>query len=481
MRRRGTIFGRSWAGPLLGVAAALLVSPLPGFPVALASPTIATMSAAAAPFRNPINHVVIIMMENHAFDNYFGGYCQHVSKYCSAAVDGVGAGLCIPFNPANPSSGCVSTFNFTRQQMVSPNLPHSWSSTVSSINGGAMNGFYSAEGNGTATFGEFNAATIPTYWNLAEQYAIGDNFYSSALSFSLPNHWFLMAGTTPPSAVNSTGTTNVSLEHLYLDQANQTTSVADLLNTTPSVSWKYYDWALPSYSAAINVPFGQGAYSYWNPLAAKSESYLSRFSSHFVSRDQIFTDARQANLPSISWVIPAPTFSDHGKVANIGDGENFTASVVNAIEQSRQWKSTAVFLAWDDYGGFFDHVAPPRLDGLGLSFRVPLIVISPYARENAVIHASGDFSSLLRFVEWRFSLGCLATRDCNAPLPLAYFNFNQTARAPLTFPTNWMRASYPMPLQRTGGGGGGDHSPCADCAIDPSLWGSGSALPAEVD
>lgn len=483
----GEWFPRAFELAGLSLVSLVLISPLAGFAVPAVPALGAGLSVEARSTTNPIQHVVIIMMENHAFDNYFGSYCQTTGKYCSSTVAGVGAGQCVPYDPLKVSLGCASTFNFTRQQMRSVDLPHNWTSTVGSINGGAMNGFYQSEGGSTTTFGEYNRATIPTYWDLAEQYAIGDNFYSSALSYSLPNHWYLLAGQTPPIAVNSTGTTNISEKHLYLNQSNRTQTVEDLLNASPSVSWKMYDWALPSYATAINDPFGQGAYSYWNPLAAKSESYSAPFSSHFVARSQLFTDARQGNLPAVSWVIPAPAFSDHPKVSNIGDGENFTASVVNAIEQSTQWKHTAIFLAWDDYGGFYDHVAPPPVDGLGWSFRVPLIVISPYARENAVVHQSGDFASLLHFVEWRFSLGCITARDCNATLPLGYFDFNQTARGPMSFPTNWENAVYPMALQRAsgGGGGGGGKLVCGTCGTDPNAWDSGppsSALdPMEVD
>ena len=463
---------RSLAGAAL--IAMILLSPVPAGPAigGLLQGSAFTLNAGHP--KNPIDHIVIIMMENHAFDNYFGGYCQKLGPHCSATVDGVGGGMCVPRFPGHPSRGCVNTFNFTTSQMRTRDIPHDYDATVKSINNGSMDGFYKAEGRLTLPFGEYNGTTIPTYWNMAEQYAIGDRFFSSALSYSLPNHWYLMAGQSPPTAVNASHGVTVAQKHQYLNQSNATKTVGDLLNATPSVSWKYYAWKLPPYSASINAPFGYFAYSYWNPLAAKAESYNSWFASHFVHRNQLFTDASRGKLPNVSYVIPGPSFSDHPKAANIGKGEDFVASVVNAIEASPNWKHTAIFLCWDDYGGFFDHVAPPPVDGLGLSIRVPLIVISPYARENAVIHQRGDFTSLLAFVEWRFGLGCLTSRDCNATLPFAYFNFHQDPRDPLLFPTNWMKATYPMALQ---GGPGSTPNQCTSCDIKPWAWNTGPPSP----
>jgi phospholipase C len=165
------------------------------------------------------------------------------------------------------------------------------------------------------------------------------------------------------------------------------------------------------------------------------------------------------------------TFSDHPP-ANLSQGMAFVASVVDAVEESPEWSSTAVFLSWDDYGGFYDNVAPPSIDPLGLSLRVPLIVISPYTPAGYVSDSLGYFESLLHFVEWRFNLGCITHRDCTAPLPLQYFDFHMTPRAPVLFPTNWTNASYPF-LANPYGVDSFAHAGSSRYAIDPSEWNTG--------
>lgn len=193
-------------------------------------------------------------------------------------------------------------------------------------------------------------------------------------------------------------------------------------------------------------------------------------------------------LPEISYVIPYPTFSDHPQTSNISAGEAFIAQVVDAVESGPEWSSTALFISWDDYGGWYDGVAPPLPLGSSggpinntnvsadLSVRVPLLVISPYTPQGIVVNSLGYFESLLHFVEWLFGLhtawgaDCINPRDCNAPLPLAYFNFNQTPRAPILFPTNWMNATYPMPLQN------GSALACPNnCGITPPRWNTDAA------
>jgi len=424
------------------------------------------------PASTHIDHVVILMMENHAFDNYFGTYCPTTGAYCSSAVTGEPAGLCVPKDPTNASRGCVKPYYLGVSGFYTHDLAHTWNSTHSSINGGAMNGFYAAENSGNLPFGTFGGHALPIDWDIAEEYGLGDYFFSSVASYSLPNHWYLVASKAPANSVNLSTPTNghqsSAYKHTYLNQANNTRTVEDLLNATPSVSWKYYDWSLPTYHKSIAGGWGEiGAYNYWNPLAASAQSYTSTFDSHFVNRTGFFGDAANGTLPDISWVIPGATFSDHPQLGNMSAGQSFIANVVDAVEESPDWSSTAIFITWDEYGGWYDGVAPPTVSSVGLGLRVPLLVISPYVPLGKVVSSLGDFQSLLHFVEWRFKLGCLGAADCQAPLPFGYFNFNQTARAPIIFPTNYTNASYPMSLQT-------NYSmpfPCPTvCTITPGAW-----------
>lgn len=438
-----------------------------------------------SPTTIPIDHVVFLVMENHAFDNLFGTYCQEPSSYCSATVNGLPSGTCVPENLTDLARGCVRPYPFPARDLSIPDQPHDWPNAWEALNNGSMNGFYRAEGSGIEPFGYYDGSTVPLYWDLAEAYSLGDDFFSSVLSYSLPNHWSMLAAEIPRMSLEEGWLHTTNERHTYLDESNQTVTVEDLLNESPSVTWKYYDWALSSYASAANGTIGAAgasgatvaippgsAYDYWNPLASKHESYTAGYDSHFVPRTDLFADAANGTLPNVSWVIPGFQFSDHPP-SNMTRGQSFVASVVDAVESSPEWRSTAIFLTWDDYGGFYDHVAPPKLDSYGLSFRVPLIVISPYTPQGLVVHQLGYFESFLRFVEWRFGLGCIASVDCEAPLPLGYFNFTAPPRAPMFFPTNLSYAAYPMVAQssaRTAStvpvswGGTGPY------AIDPSEW-----------
>lgn len=412
-------------------------------------------SGVVSAFAPQIQHVVFILMENRPYDQYFAGYCLVLGAYCNDTGNGIPEGTREP--QLNVSGGYVVPYNYTAKNFTIADQGHTYDPTIASIDGGKMDGFYSAEKSGLNPFGHFNGSTLPVYWDLAQEYAVGDNFFSSALSYSLPNHWYALAGQAPAEGFDSAVSTTAQ-KHTYLNEANGTKTIQDLLNAT-SVTWKYYDWALDPYQEAINGVIGANdvgsAYAYWNPLAARYESYDQYFVAHFSNRTNFFTDVADGNLPDISWVIPQESFSDHPP-ANVTFGEQFVATVIDSIEMSPYWPSTAIFLSWDDYGGFYDHVAPPRIDPLGLSIRVPFLVISPYTPAGTVIHTLGYFESTLAFMEHRWNLGCIGARDCNAPDLLNYFDFAMAPRTPIFFDPNWLNDSYPMtsqhivPLNTTG-------------------------------
>jgi phospholipase C len=411
---------------------------------------IAFFPPAPSPSKVPIKHVVILMMENHAYDSYFGTYCAALSAVCPYTNIGIPPGTCVPRDPSIPSLGCVVPFNFANGSSMYRDQPHSWASSHKAYNNGSMNGFYQAEGAGDLPFGHWNGTTIPGDWDYAEQYGLGDNFFSSTLSYSLPNHWFLVASTAPAVAENFSvetapgGGLNAN-QVTYLHEANATPAIdSELVNS--SISWKYYDWALQStYSAAVSLHMSDGTFAFWNPLASQAKAYVAPYSSHFVARNTFYKDAASGSLPNVSWIIPSALDSDHPPY-NVTVGMGFIMQVLGAVESSPEWNSTAVFVTWDEYGGFYDNVAPPQIDGLGLGFRVPLLVVSPYTREGYIGSQLGYFDSLLKFVEWRFGLGSLETRDMNAPLPLRYFDFSASPRAPLLLP-NASSITYPQHLQ----------------------------------
>jgi phospholipase C len=410
-------------------------------------------------FDKHIHHIVILMMENHAFDNYFGTYCTTKGTYCPMTVNGLPKGVCVPEYPPN-ATPCISPFVQKNPVLTAP-LPHSGPSSLASYDNGKMDGFYLAENSGTAPFGYYGKGTIPIYWDLAEEYGLGDNFYSSTLSYSLPNHWHLVAGGGPSQlnlTVKSNNYTAASQDRrTYLNEANATPTLEDLLLNHSSVSWKYYDHVNNgSYGQALGNLSAGGpvapAFDFWDPLAAKAESYNASFDPHFQNKSVFFADAAAGTLPNVTILIPPGPDSDHPP-SSVVQGEGWVASVVDSVEASPDWNSTALFITWDEYGGFYDHVVPPLANNTNarLGFRVPLLVVSPWAKEGFVENGTGYFESLLRIVEDTFKLGCLTPMDCYAPTLYHYFDFAKGPRPPLIFPTSvggTSGASYPMPLQK---------------------------------
>jgi phospholipase C len=390
-----------------------------------------------------IQHVITVVMENHDYDSYFGTYCLVKGPYCTSTGNGIPAGTCVPKDPADPSFGCIVPFNLTAKQFLESDMQHDWVSGPKAYDNGAMDGFYLAEST-NITFGHYNQSTIPIYWDMAEEYASSDNFWAANLSYSLPNHWDLLSGQMPAIAYDSYIKTT-SDRTTYRAESNGTTSVEDLLNRS-NVSWAYYDNALlPETQSFATTGFGTG-FDYWNPMAARAESYEPDIDPHFQDRTNFLSAVQNGTLPNVSWVIPTPQDSDHPGYNNSA-GEAWVSQLVNTVEASQYWNSTVIFVTWDDYGGWYDHVAPPRILNSLLSFRAPILVISPYAKENYISHTQLDFFSLLRFVEWQFGLGCISLFDCLASVPLDFFNFNQPPRAPIYFGTAWDTTTYPMPLQ----------------------------------
>ncbi len=420
----------------------------------------ASASPNPALHKDPIKHIVVLMMENHAYDNYFGVYCQQKGPFCSSKSVGIPAHTCLPVDLANSSKGCVKPYPEPMSAVyVSDGGGHDWEKSHQSYNNGSMNGFVEYEGN--TSVGYYNGTTLPFYWDLAEEYALSDSFFSSSLTYSLPNHWYLVAGQSPSAVGGPTtplaqlnGEIQVTAEHTYLNESNDTPTIIQELVNLPSVTWKYYDFDLESYSNAISKPtdFKPGsAYNYWNPLAAKYQDYQAAVRTGFVGTNDVFYDAANGTLPNISWVIPNQ-YSDHPP-ANLSRGEAFVASVVDAIESSPEWNSTALFVTYDEFGGYYDNVAPPTVDGYGYGFRVPMILVSPYAKENFIYGKENlSFDSLLAFEEKTFGIPCLTDRDCYANLPMSMFDFSAPPRAPIVFSTNWKDWSYPMPLETAAAG-----------------------------
>ena len=177
------------------------------------------------------------------------------------------------------------------------------------------------------------------------------------------------------------------------------------------ISWKYYLEQRPIWDVMGTIPHIRYG-PMWNDI---------------VSNESFVSDLQAGKMPDVSWLLPPITLSDHPDYGTLCNGENWTVNTVNAIMQSPEWAHTAIFLTWDDYGGWYDHVPPPQVDSHGYGFRVPLLIISPYARHGYVDHAVASHESILRFTEVTFGLPSLTARDANAYDLMNSFDFSQAS------------------------------------------------------
>lgn len=327
---------------------------------------------------------MIVLQENHTFDNYFGTY--------PGAEGTLGKNICIP--EAKGSKKCVSPFHDSN--LAPPDMNHNWNSAHADYDGGLMDGFVYSEGN-QATMGYYERGDIPQYWNAADNYVLCDHYFTSVMSESAPNHLYLVAGTSG-DILDDKVPSSLSFPPIF-EQLDQN-----------GISWKVY------------------GFSTWY----ESFEYVQRTPSarkNFANAATFVTDLNNGKLNQVSWIIGAPGGTEHPP-QNIQAGENSVADdIVNGVGSSPFWKSAAIFVTWDDYGGFYDHLAPPRVDQFGYGFRVPCLVISPYAKQGFIDSTLNDHTSILKFIENRFGLSPLSTRDAAASGLEEAFDFAKPARA----------------------------------------------------
>ena len=375
-----------------------------------------------------INHVIWIIQENRSFDNYFGTY---------PGADGIPPGTCVPVLPG--SSDCVKPFHMPNGQPAY-DLVHDWETIHAAYNHGRMDGFVWAEGT-NLTMGYYDERDIPNYWNYARHFTLCDRFFSSQMGYSLPNHTYTVAGQSGGLIVN---VPNLKALQEAMDDPDgfSFASVVDLMSTS-QVSWKYYVEAQPVpegvpmtlSETGLRLAFpNPQQFSLWNPLPGfKKIRDNPAQMAHLADLKDYFRDLRERTLPAVSWIIPDYQDSEH-PIASPQDGMWYVTKLVNALMESPYWRDSVIFLTWDDYGGFYDHVAPPEIDAYGLGPRVPMLVICPFARPNYVSHYAYEFCSVLKFIEERWGLRHLTARDHWANDMRDCFDFNQQPNPALIIP-----------------------------------------------
>ena len=326
-----------------------------------------------------IDHVVFLIQENHSFDSYFGTY---------PGANGLPTNLKVPTTPGGQPT--VSPFHF-----ISPlthDLDHSWDAAHAAMDGGKMDGFISAE-KSTDTMGYYDGSDIPNYWSYASHFELLDNFFSSLAGPSLPNHLYAVAGQSGGLVDNLTAPPDDGFDFPEMAQELQ----------QANISWKYYNGAADPH-----------AFSLWNPLPGfQGFTSNQQLVSQLVYGSQFFQDLRNNTLPTVSWIVPNGQESEHPP-QDIQLGMWYVTDFVNALMKSPYWANTLLVITWDDYGGFYDHVSPPQVDAYGYGPRVPAILISPYTKAGTIDNTTYDFTSVLKFIEDRFKVNPLASRDSNA-------------------------------------------------------------------
>jgi phospholipase C len=387
------------------------------FAALAAAVAIPTASAANQP-KTPIKHVITILQENHTYDNYFGKYPRG---------NGLPKGVCMPLHPRYPQAGCIKPFHIGSNSVVSSDLDHSPTTSNRQMNGGRMNGFVSALDargqDGRLAMGYYNRSDLQYYWNLAHDYVLFDRFFSSARTGSFVNHVYWVSGQAGPS------------DQIPVNGFSHLTTIFDRLEKK-GISWKFYvqnyDPRLNYYNISRhpgNFPPNRTSQVLWSPLLDIPRFvHNPRLASHIVDLKQYYVDLAHGTLPAVSYIAPSGP-SEHPP-SSVKSGEAFTRTLINSLIRSSSWKSSAFFLSWDDWGGWYDHVRPPRVDRYGYGFRVPALLVSPYAKRNYIDSTQLDFTSILKFIEQNWQLAPLAQRDRQAKSFVGAFNFSRPPRPP---------------------------------------------------
>ena len=443
-----------------------------------------------------IRHVIVIFQENRSFDSYFGTYPGADGIPMKNGVPSV----CVP-DPAH--GNCVRPY--LDHQDMNGGGPHNDVNSVADVNGGKMNGFIGQAENGRKgcliptnpactnsstpdVMGYHNGSDLPNYWAYAKNFVLQDHMFESVHSWSFPSHLYLISGWSATCSIpNDPMSCSSQTDPVLASPKNPTpyawTELTWLLHHY-HVSWGWYldNGSMPlgrkspkggvgrkspgftlgeqlqpqvkkKTSARANTkPAGlagrnqfAGVPKIWNVLPGFNDLYEDNQQSNVQSQSNFFSQAKSGTLPQVSWLLPDAYDSEHPP-ALVSVGQSYVTSIVNAVMRSPDWKSSAIFITWDDWGGFYDQVVPPQVDGLGYGIRVPALVISPYAKRGFIDHQTLSFDAYLKFIEDDFMNGArLSPKTDGRPDSrpdvrenikvlgnlVNDFNFSQTPRRPI--------------------------------------------------
>jgi phospholipase C len=446
---------------------------------ALAGCALPSSSSSQSGDIHKIKHVVVIMQENRSFDTYFGTY---------PGADGIPMQNGVPTICVNDplTHQCVKPFHNPAD--LNYGGPHGQINATNDIDGGKMDGFIQQIRHGRKTkctgpfdpacavlnqhlpdvMGYHDAREIPNYWAYANHFVLQDHMFEPNSSWSLPEHLFMVSEWSakctqqgdPMSCHNelqSPDSIQGRRKGLPLKRPDYAWTDLTYVLHKANVNWAYYvaDGTQPDCeddSAITCTPKPQhaGTPQIWNPLpyfdTVKQDGQLGNIQ----QLTNFYTAAKNGTLPAVSWVVPNGKNSEHPP-ARVNTGQGYVTGLTNAIMQGPDWNSTAIFLAWDDWGGFYDHVVPPTVDENGYGLRVPGLVISPYAKQGYIDHQTLSFDAYVKFIEDDFLNGQrIDPKTDGRPDPrpdvrenvaqlgnlINDFDFNQQPRPPMLLPVN---------------------------------------------
>jgi len=441
----------------------------------------------------PIQHIIIIMNENHAFDNFFGVFPGIPSGY------NLTLSTCLPLTEGQTTSTpCETPFNADSMSSIQgTDQCHTNQCSETDYDNGLMNGFVYGDTNRTMAY--YDGSGIPMLWDLASYFNLDYNFFSSAISYSEANHLFAVSADTPSFPFYNGNPDSESSDFLNFTYPEIGSEL-----TQNGITWGYfqYNWndskdCTGNYTSQSGLFTSGGGDGYWEGEAQFRQVQNTVIECSSLGNIKDFENALATNtLPQVSWVEPEPSESCHPGQGTLESCQLYTTSVINDIEQSPEWPHSVTFFTFDEYGGYYDNVAPTEIDEWGDGFRVPLIVISPYTIQGLVGPCSGsqttdctpnfnyvnnytgaqgvtnreDFSAFLSTIEYNWNLKNLTDTDGEEPNLFYMLDFSQTPLQPLYFSNNYALAAYPLTSCYSSGGcqlG----TPFAPIALQPnSLW-----------
>jgi len=376
---------------------------------------------------------VIIVKENRTFDQYFGRF---------PGADGATRG--------RTSGGRVVRLVPATDRGT--NVCHDFFSALTAIDGGRMDGFDRiCYGGHLDSYTQFDRRGIPNYWAYARRFTLADHLFSSVSGPSFPNHLYLLGaqsggfvddGSPPAPGQGIQCDSTKQRADRFRDDLTATdyrliSAAERLVLSDPKAEETVRRYlvrartcfdmpVLPDELAKAGVTWAHYGGGDFEAIRHVRQTSLWATSIRPVS--QFVSDVAAGRLPQVSWVVPNPPESDHPP-NSVCAGENWTVQEVNAVMESPYWKDTALVVVWDDFGGFYDHVAPPHRGVFGFGPRVPMLVISPYARQGFVDHTQYDFSSVVRLAETMWGLQPLGSNDARADPLTGAFDFSSPPHA----------------------------------------------------